>query len=592
MNYQLDLPEENKQKLNSLDLIKSLYRFIKGSRLMFAVAFVFLLINSATTIIVPFLTGDVTNKYLPTGDKENLLKAVALIALIYMVGSVASYFQIRTMGRVGQSILFRIRNAIFEKIQSLPLAFFNANKSGDLISRINNDTEKMNQAFSETILRFTGDIVVIIGIGVAMLALNPQLGSIAWIVLAIMLLITWGLSGWIKTRNDASLQKLGELSGQIQESLSNFKVTVVFNRRDYFRNSFHKVNQENQRAATLTGIANGMLVPLYNYAAAVGTVLILVFGIQILLLDKIAAGVMPEFGSLLTFILYANIFFNPLKEMAELFAQVQTAIASWTRINKILRLENNLQQLDIPDQDSSTALMRFHNVSFGYDPENIVINKINMELEAGKTYALVGPTGGGKSTTASLMARLYDISEGQIFFKGRDIRTYSADELASQIGFILQEPFMFLGTLADNIKYGNDALADYSEEQLTDKLNTLGLEKLISRFPEGLATSISAGAENISLGQKQLVAFVRILLRTPKLLILDEATANVDTVTEALLEEILGKLPADTTKVIIAHRLNTIEDADQIFFIANGSIEKPMDFKSALHLIETSKGKS
>jgi ATP-binding cassette subfamily B protein len=587
MNYTLGDPN-SAEKVSMPAALRELYKYIKGSRLKMLVSFVFLLINSITVVIVPFIIGDVTNKYIPVGDKDNLVQSLLLIAAIYIVGTICSYFQIRVMGQVGQRILFNIRSAVFNKIQSLPLQFFNQNKSGDLISRINNDTDKMNQAFSETLLRFTGDIVVIIGVGAVMLGLNSTLGLIAIATLGLMLIITFALSGWIKYRNDRSLQRLGELSGEIQESLTNFKVTVVFNRRDYFRESFAHVNENNRKAVTGASIANGILTPIYNYAGNFASGLILITGIQVLIIDKVAAGSAPEIGTLLTFILYASSFFNPLKEMAELFAQLQVAIASWSRIFRILRLQNNLKQIDIPDQKFEHLLLKFDNVSFGYDPEQMILTKINLDLDRGKTYALVGPTGGGKSTTASLMVRLYDASEGQIFFNGKDIRSYSSTELASQIGFILQDPFLFSGTIADNVKYGNDALVSMSDDQLENKLHSLGLEKLVSRFSEGLQTIINPGAENISLGQRQLISFVRVLLREPKLLILDEATANIDTVTEQLLEEILNKLPKDTTKVIIAHRLNTIENADQIFFISGGKVEKPLDFKSALGLINTS----
>ncbi|MFS8131432.1 MAG: ABC transporter ATP-binding protein, partial [Candidatus Dojkabacteria bacterium] len=399
------------------------------------------------------------------------------------------------------------------------------------------------------------------------------------------LIVTGLLGGWIKRRNDRSLQKLGELSGSIQESLTNFKVTVVFNRRDYFRDSFTTVNESNQKAATAAGIANGVLAPMYAFAANVGTALILIFGIQILILDKLQAGITPEFGTLLAFILYSSTFFNPLKEMAELFTQFQVAVSSWSRIYTLLRLETNLTQINSEEEDNSKDLMKFHNVSFGYDKDKMILSNINMDLQEGHTYALVGPTGGGKSTTASLMARLYDVSEGKIFFQGKDIRTYLPEELSKNIGFILQEPFLFSGTIAENIKYGNEEYKDYSDKDLEKRLKELGLETLLEKFNEGLETPINPGAENISLGQRQLISFVRILLREPKLLILDEATANIDTVTEKLLEEILSKLPTTTTKVIIAHRLNTIENADQIFFISGGSIEKPMDFDSALGLI-------
>ncbi len=592
-NMDYHLADQNKtEKVNPTRALRTLYQFLKGSRLAMFMAFVYLLINSATTIIAPFIIGDVTNKYLITADKDNLLKSVILLGAIYIVGAIFRFYQALVMGRVGQDILLRLRAAVFRKVQSLPLMFFNQNKSGDLISRINNDTEKMNQAFSETLLRFTGNIVIIFGIGGVMIALNPTLGAIAWAALGIMLLVTQVALSWMKAKNARNLQKLGEMSGEIQESLTNFKVTVVFNRRDYFRNAFAKVNEENRQAATGAGIANGVLAPIYNYSGTIASALILVVGIQLLIFDKVATQQMPEIGTLLTFILYSNSFFGPLRELGELFSQFQTAIASWTRIYRLLRLESNLKVIESEEVQFEDKLMAFHNVSFGYDVESMVLSKINMELDKGKTYALVGPTGGGKSTTASLMARLYDVSEGQIFYKGKDIRTYEFNELAKEIGFILQEPFLFTGTLADNIKYGNDEIADYSEAELEQKLVELGLEELIKRFNDRLQTEIKPGAENISLGQRQLIAFVRILLRQPRLLILDEATANIDTVTEKLLEDILNKLPKETTKVIIAHRLNTIENADQIFFISGGAIEKPLDFKSALGLIETSKGKS
>lgn len=585
MNYELSNDEQKQPKVSFVPAIRELLRYIQGSYWKIFVAFIFLAITSASTIIAPFLIGDVTNKYIPVGDRDNLIKFLIILAVVYAIGSLASYFQIRVMGQVGQKILFNIRNAVFQKLQSLPLAFFNQNKSGDLISRINNDTDKMNQAFSETLLRFTGDILVIFGIGVVMIILNQTLGLIAIATLGLMLLVTAALAGWIKSRNDMSLQRLGELAGSIQESLSNFKVTVVFNRRDYFRDSFKSVNENNRGAATAAGIANSSLAPIYNYAANLASALILIGGIHILILDKVYAGQMPEFGTLLAFILYSNTFFGPLKEMAELFTQMQVAIASWSRIFTLLRLKTNLVQLDIKEKDESGDIMKFDNVSFGYDKENMILNRINIELQAGKTYALVGPTGGGKSTTASLMVRLYDATEGQVFYKGKDIRSYSAEELSEEIGFILQEPFLFSGTIAENVKYGNTKIAEYTDDQLAAKLKELGLEQLIERFGDGLQTVIKPGAENISLGQRQLISFVRVLLRQPKLLILDEATANIDTVTEQLLEDILNKLPEETTMVVIAHRLNTIERADQIFFISGGAIEKPVDFDSALGLI-------
>lgn len=249
--------------------------------------------------------------------------------------------------------------------------------------------------------------------------------------------------------------------------------------------------------------------------------------------------------------------------------------------------------------DLNKKILEFKQVSFGYNPEQLIIKQISLNLMAGKTYALVGPTGGGKTTTAGLMVRLFDPTEGIIEFKNKDIRSYTPNQLTSQIGYILQEPFLFTGTIGENLIYGSQELEEANNDKeedamlkLKDKLTELDLNEVLTRFPDGLDTVVNNNSENISLGQKQLVAFTRILLRKPSLLIMDEATANIDTVTELWLNKIIERLPASTTKVIIAHRLNTIKNADQILFINNGKITPAINFDEALKLIESGKRNS
>jgi ATP-binding cassette subfamily B protein len=233
----------------------------------------------------------------------------------------------------------------------------------------------------------------------------------------------------------------------------------------------------------------------------------------------------------------------------------------------------------------SEAVLEFRNVHFRYPDGKEVLHNISFELEEGKSYALVGPTGGGKTTTASLMARLYDPTEGSVFLNGRAIRSFQPEERTKKIGFILQDPFLFSGTVAENITYGNDEFRNYSSAQLSRVLEDANLSSLMARFSEGLDTKVAASGNSISLGQKQLIAFMRATLRKPDLLILDEATANIDTVTEQLLEEILEKLPATTTKVIIAHRLNTIDNVDQIFFVNSGEITAAGSMEHAVDML-------
>ncbi len=349
-----------------------------------------------------------------------------------------------------------------------------------------------------------------------------------------------------------------------KESLSNFKVIVAFNRRDYFRTKFSAVNTKNYMAAVGSGIANSIFTPVYGLASVVAQFIVLTYGVYLITEGSFTIGL------LVGFLAYVNSFYNPLRQIAALWANLQLALSAWNRISTILGLESTLKQ--VADSHTiekihatETAVIRFNNVHFRYG-ETEVLHDVSFNLEKGKTYALVGPTGGGKTTTASLIARLYDPTEGTIHLNGQDIRSYTALERTHKIGFILQEPFLFTGTVRENILYGNTEFKDYTNPALEEMLRGANLTKLIERFEKGLDTLVGS-SETMSLGERQLIAFIRAVIRRPEILILDEATANIDTVTEELLEEILKQLPKETTKVIIAHRLNTIENADEIFFV-------------------------
>jgi ATP-binding cassette subfamily B protein len=260
-------------------------------------------------------------------------------------------------------------------------------------------------------------------------------------------------------------------------------------------------------------------------------------------------------------------------------------MAGWDRIAQILSLETDLVTIESDIEEPDASLLEFRNVHFSYDEEREILHNISFKLEQGKTYALVGPTGGGKTTTASLIARLYDATKGTVLLNGRDIRTYEPIVRTKKIGFILQEPFLFTGTVRENILYGNELYVNYSNEQLEQVILEANLGSLLAIFENGLEAKVLSSGDSISLGQKQLIAFMRAVLRKPDLLILDEATANIDTITEKLLSDILEKLPAETTRVIIAHRLNTIENADEIFFVNSGEVIRAGSFDHAMDML-------
>ncbi|MES2225811.1 MAG: ABC transporter ATP-binding protein [Patescibacteria group bacterium] len=583
MDYTLTTGKEEAQEKSTLPLAwASLAPLLKDEKRNLAIALISVVISSAANLLSPVIIAHVIDTAIATKDFPLVLRYSALLLVIYFIGLGAQYFQTIRMGTVGRGVLFKLRNALFTKLSSLPIAFFNQNKAGDLISRVNNDTDKLNQFFSQALMQFFGNFFIILGAGILLVALNWRLGLAALAPAFAILIITQLSGAWVKRRSRAGLQSLGAMSGEIQESLANFKVIVAFNRLDYFREKFGEANTLNYQASVGAGIASGIFTPLYTFASNLAQLIVLGFGIWLISHSLLTIGL------LVGYILYVNSFYNPLRQLASVWSSLQLALASLDRIGEVLSLKSDLyiltpEEAQAPKPD--TMLLSFDHVSFAYPDGGRVLTDVNLALEKGKTYALVGPTGGGKTTSASLMARLYDPTEGTIYLEGRDIRTYADAERAKKIGFILQEPFLFTGTVRDNIVYGNDELIGLTNDELLARLKTANLDKLMERFSEGLDTTTRASGDTLSLGQKQLIAFMRAVLRAPDLLILDEATANIDTVTEQLLEEVLEQLPETTTKVIIAHRLNTISSADDIFFINGGTITEAGSMEHAVDLL-------
>ncbi len=581
MNYNLNLKKglQTNEKVKTATILRQLLTLMGEERKNLYIAMFFIFINAALNLVGPYLMGHAVDSFVVTKQYDGVIKYSIILFCVFLIAMVSGYTQTQLMGRVGQRMLFNLRNSVFNKLQDLPIDFFNQNKAGDLISRVNNDTDKINQFFSQSLVQFISSLFTMVGAGIFLLSINLKLGLAALVPALVLWFFTKSISPWVKNRNSVNMRSTGSLSAEIQESLNNFKVIVAFNRRDYFRKRFDEVNVENYNSAVKAGIANNMFTPVYGFSSSIGQMVVLAFGIYLISVGQFSVGL------LISFLAYIAQFYNPLRQIAALWANFQVALAGWDRISQILVLENNLVVTDKIATEESPSLMSFRQVTFSYNTGGEILKKVSFDLERGKTYAFVGPTGGGKTTTASLMARLYDPTEGQVMFDGVDIRSLEPNERTASIGFILQEPFLFSGTIRDNILYGNARLKDITNEDLAAVLTESGLDGLLERFDGGLTAKISSSGDGISLGQKQLIAFIRVVLRRPKLLILDEATANIDTVTEQLLDEILSKLPECTTRIIIAHRLNTIENADEIFFVNAGSVTKAGSLQDAVNLL-------
>lgn len=380
MNYNLNDISATQQKTSTLRALQKLLRLVTEERKNLLLSLVAILANSGLNLLGPFIIGYVIDMYVVHKNYHGVLVWAGILLAMYMVAFVASYLQTRLMGGVGQRMLFKLRNTIFNKLQDLPVAFFNQNKAGDLISRVNNDTDKINQFFSQSLMQFIGSIATMTGAGIFLLAINFRLGVATLLPGVIIFIFTKFSSPWIKKKNALSMQKTGGLSAEIQESLHNFKVIIAFNRRDYFRNRFDEANKQNYTSAIAAGIANNVFIPVYGFFAGVAQLIVLTFGIYL-----IAAGNF-SIGLLVSYLAYATNFYNPLRQLAALWTNFQVAMAGWDRISYILNMETNLQVMPAANvANTNAAIMEFRNVSFGYDDGKEILHNINFTLQPGKT---------------------------------------------------------------------------------------------------------------------------------------------------------------------------------------------------------------
>ncbi|MEX0596543.1 MAG: ABC transporter ATP-binding protein, partial [Candidatus Paceibacterota bacterium] len=429
-----NLSKSNSSKPSFKDSLSTILPLFQGEKKNIILIIITVLINIGTGVVTPYIITRAIDGPIANKDITNLaLMSLGLIVLFISSG-IAAYGQARIMGYVSQRVLYRLRAKVFASLQDLPIDFFNRNKAGDLISRINNDTNKINQFLSEGVLRFTSLFFSLIGIAIMMLYLNWQLASIVFLLTATILIITRIATPFIEKINKIGLENQGSLSSEVQEGLLNFNAIVAFQIQDYYRANFNNISQAVYKTKIQTNILNDNIAPLYTFVANLSQIILLAMGVNFILSGSITIGL------LIGFLAYAQKFFEPLRILGSIIGSLQGALAAWNRVQEIISLESNLgleEDKSGIKQTKTKYILEFENVHFGYD-EKTIINNMSFTLEKGKTYALVGPTGGGKSTTASLMARLYDTQQGIIKLDNKDIRTYTESDRTKIIGFILQ----------------------------------------------------------------------------------------------------------------------------------------------------------
>ncbi|MDP9355503.1 MAG: ABC transporter ATP-binding protein/permease [Chloroflexota bacterium] len=529
-----------------------------------ALAFGLIVLGAAAQAGGPWLISRAIDKEILAGDRSGLARTMLLLLLVYGMGTVATRGQIRQVGGIGQRILASLRARLFDQFQHLPLGYFDRRPLGDLMSRATNDVDTLNNFISQGLTQLLGSFFSLIGIVIAMLFLNLRLALVSFTIIPVMLLITSFLAGRARAAYRTARETTGEVTANLQEEIVGVREAQAFNRTEANIAQFRRSNAANRDAnVQATGITSAF-APAMDLLSTLATALVVGYGGYLVFQDALSVGLLAAF------LIYVQQFFRPIQLASQVYAQAQASLAAGERIYAVL--DESREPVDPPGTPVIGQIrgrIEFDRVTFGYDPARPVLKDVSFTIEPGQTVALVGRTGAGKTTIASLIPRFYDITAGAVRIDGQDVREVTRESLRRQIATVLQEPFLFSGTVAANIAYGRDGATQAEIEAAARAVNAHGF---IAALPDGYETELGEGGGTLSEGQRQLLSFARAVLANPRILILDEATSRVDTRTEATIRSALATLLAGRTSVVIAHRLSTIRDVDQILVIEAGRI--------------------
>jgi ATP-binding cassette subfamily B protein len=544
--------------------IRKLGVYLRPHLAAFLFVFVLVIAYTILNLIGPYLMGVAIDDYIALGDREGLARIALWMLLAYLSAAIFQAVGARLMARVSQEILKQMRNDLFSHLQSLSLSFFDRNTSGDLMSRLTNDIDAINQAVSQNITALFSSVLTLVGILIAMFLLNPWLALVSLIVAPIMFWFTGFIAKYTR-RGFRTLQaNLGKLNGVMEESISGQRVVKAFQRNDSVIESFREANQNVYQTGLKANIYALLLMPITGVLGNFFVILLVGFGAFLALQGLATVGVIA------TFISYGQRFIQPLRQLANMYNSIQAALAGAERVFEILETSPELKDTEASiEVDSFSGDVTFRNVNFGYLEDVPVIKSMNLTANAGDTIALVGPTGAGKTTMINLLNRFYDIEEGAIEIDGINIRTLRKNNLRRKLGVVLQDTFLFSKTVMENIRYGR---LNATDEECIRAAEMADADYFIRQLPDGYQTTLSERGGNLSQGQRQLLAISRAILADPDILILDEATSSVDTRTEARIQKALLKLMEGRTSFVIAHRLSTIRDADTVLVINEGEI--------------------
>jgi ATP-binding cassette, subfamily B, multidrug efflux pump len=527
-------------------------------------AFALVVVGALSQAGGPWLIGRAIDRYILGDDPAGLFRTMALLFGVYVAGTLATRGQIRQVGSVGQRVLASMRERIFERLQRLPLRYFDRHPVGDVMSRVTNDVDTLNQLLSQGITQLLGSLFSLIGIVVAMLILDWRLALVSFAIIPVMLLTNVFFARRARRAFRTTRVTVGDVTAGLQEEIIGVREAQAFNRTAANIERFRERNAAN-RAANVQAVAiTSAFAPAIDVLSTLATAVVIGYGGYLVLTGTLTVGLLTAF------LIYVQQFFRPILLASQVYTQGQAALAGAERIYNILD-----EEPEPPDPPGAGKLgeiegrIQFEDVTFAYDPGRSVLHDVSFNIEPGQTVALVGPTGAGKTTIANLIPRFYDATGGSIRVDGFDVREVERRSLRRRIASVLQEPFLFSGTVAENIRYGR---LDATQEEIEAAARAVSAHDFITALPHGYDTQLGTGGGTLSGGQRQLVSFARAVLADPRILILDEATSNIDTRTEALIQTALRTLLRGRTSVVIAHRLSTIRNADVILVVESGRV--------------------
>lgn len=497
------------------------------------------------------------------GEKQGILShTLTLILSVYLLYSICGLLQGLCSARLSQNVVRRMREELFGKIVELPVRYLDTHSHGDVMSRMTNDIENISTTVSQSLPSLFSGMLTVIGTMVVMLWYCWQLALLSFVTVLLTFLATKILSGRVRRFSRKRQQLLGQLNGTVEEMVAGYRTVVAYNHQDITAADFCATADSLTKAGIKTDVFSGVMGPVMNCIGNIGFVIIAVFGGYFSMNGLISVGVISAF------IVYAKQFSRPINEIAQIYGQLQTAVAGAERVFAVLDEETE-DKSGVTLETGEKAAVTFQNVCFSYEAETPVIRNFTLSVPNGRKVALVGATGSGKTTIVNLLMRFYDIESGEIRINGQDIRDVSRESLRRNVAIVLQDTVLFSDTVRNNLKYGNDGAA---EEQLTAAVEMSQCRDMIGLLPQGYDTVLTGSGANISQGQRQLLAIARAFVADPKILILDEATSNVDTRTEKAIQDAMHSIMQGRTSIVIAHRLSTIRDSDLIVVMERGEI--------------------